>query len=158
MHKTFPFTVQVLFYRNDWKWLLHGWDPHNVNKDADSETFLTMHMLIEFIWSTGKYEHLETCIMLLLIITKNGNWDRALYTQSRNSHLYCKLHQRSCNLNSASLVWNFCPSGIDGKIPIDFPLTSVGPECQTQPESWETKEFWGTHSKSWYCWPMTDGR
>lgn len=31
-------------------------------------------------------------------------------------------------------------------------LTSVGPDYQTQPESWGIEEFWGTPSKSWYYW------
>lgn len=40
--------LKFFFYWNGWKWLLHGWDPHNVNKEGESKVFLAMHMLIEF--------------------------------------------------------------------------------------------------------------
>jgi len=46
--ETIPFTLQILFYQSGRKWLLHGWDLRDVNKEGKSKAFLTRHRLTEF--------------------------------------------------------------------------------------------------------------
>lgn len=114
-----------------------------------------MHILIQVLmdlWSSGKWEHLENCLM-------PPHWLSLMEWKLRLSALHPILQQppllqmkwsEICALRGVLQALSETLASL--VLIAKFTLTSVGPAYQTQPESWGNEEVWGAHSKSWYYW------